>query len=133
MSSAPGRHPSANPLPREAGEPGAGCRRIGRYIRGLLRIRHGECVPSGRRPSVPTTTRPRDGLRPSGPSDVSRRLDMFYSVASPDWKPGQPLTPAGALLFRTRSEAEAFAPDCPSVAVAVRFDQHWRVIRPQGA
>ena len=47
---------------------------------------------------------------------------MFYSVASPDWKPGQPLTPSGALLFRTRSEAEAFAPEAPAVAVAVRFD-----------
>lgn len=58
---------------------------------------------------------------------------MFYSVASPDWESGQPLNPVGALLFRTRSEAEAFAPDGPAVAVAVRFDPRWRVVRPQGA
>ena len=57
---------------------------------------------------------------------------MFYSVASPDWKPGQPLTPAGALLFRTRSEAESFAPEAPAVAVAVRFDERRRAVRPQG-
>lgn len=57
---------------------------------------------------------------------------MFYSVASPDWKPGQPLTPAGALLFRTRSEAESFAPEASAVAVAVRFDEHRRAVRPQG-
>jgi hypothetical protein len=57
---------------------------------------------------------------------------MFYSVASPDWKPGQPLTPAGALLFRTRSEAESFAPETPTVAVAVRFDEKKRTVRPQG-
>ena len=30
----------------------------------------------------------------------TQEVGMFYSVASPDWKPGQPLTPAGALLFR---------------------------------
>ena len=57
---------------------------------------------------------------------------MFYSVASPDWKPGQPLTPAGALLFRTRTEAESFAPESSTVAVAVRFDEKKRMIRPQG-
>ncbi|WP_435017131.1 hypothetical protein TA3x_004724 [Tundrisphaera sp. TA3] len=57
---------------------------------------------------------------------------MFYSVASPDWKPGEPLTPAGALLFRTRAEAEAFSPDSATVAVAVRFDEKKRLIRPQG-
>ena len=57
---------------------------------------------------------------------------MFYSVASPDWKPGQPLTPAGALLFRTRSEAELFAPEAPAVAVAVRFDPRRCEVRPQG-
>lgn len=57
---------------------------------------------------------------------------MFYSVASPDWKPGQPLTPAGALLFRTRFEAESFAPESATVAVAVRFDEAKRVVRPQG-
>jgi hypothetical protein len=57
---------------------------------------------------------------------------MFYSVASPDWKPGQPLTPAGALLFRTRSEAELFAPEAPAVAVAVRFDPGRCEVRPQG-
>lgn len=58
---------------------------------------------------------------------------MFYSVASPDWKPGQPLTPAGALLFRTRSEAESFAPDAPAVEVAVRFDDRLRAVRPRDA
>jgi hypothetical protein len=57
---------------------------------------------------------------------------MFYSVASPDWKPGEPLTPSGALLFRTRSEAESFAPEAPAVAVAVRFDAMRRIVRPQG-
>lgn len=57
---------------------------------------------------------------------------MFYSVASPDWKPGQPLTPSGALLFRTRSEAETFAPECRAVAVAVRFDPKRSEVRPQG-
>jgi hypothetical protein len=59
--------------------------------------------------------------------------EMFYSVASPGWEPGQPLTPAGALLFRTRSEAESFAPGAPAVAVAVRFDGHLRAVRPHGA
>ena len=58
---------------------------------------------------------------------------MFYSVASPDWKPGQPLTPSGALLFRTRSEAELFAPEASAVAVAVRFDATRSEVRPQGA
>ena len=57
---------------------------------------------------------------------------MFYSVASPDWKPGQPLIPAGALLFRTRSEAELFAPEASAVAVAVRFDPARCEVRPQG-
>jgi len=57
---------------------------------------------------------------------------MFYSVASPEWTPGQPLTPSGALLFRTRSEAESFAPEASAVAVAVRFDSGRRVVRPQG-
>jgi hypothetical protein len=57
---------------------------------------------------------------------------MFYSVASPDWKPGQPLTPSGALLFRTRSEAESFAPEASAVAVAVRFDARQSMVRPQG-
>ena len=57
---------------------------------------------------------------------------MFYSVASPGWMPGQPLTPSGALLFRTRSEAESFAPEAPAVAVAVRFDPARREVRPQG-
>ena len=58
---------------------------------------------------------------------------MFYSVASPGWKPGQPLNPVGALLFRSRSEAESFAPDGSTVAVAVRFDERWRVVRPRGS
>jgi len=57
---------------------------------------------------------------------------MFYSVASPEWKPGQPLTPSGALLFRTRAEAELFAPGAPAVAVAVRFDPRRCEVRPQG-
>ncbi len=57
---------------------------------------------------------------------------MFYSVASPEWKPGQPMTPAGALLFRTRSEAESFAPEASAVAVAVRFDERRLEVRPQG-
>ena len=57
---------------------------------------------------------------------------MFYSVASPGWTPGQPLTPSGALLFRTKTEAEMFAPDASAVAVAVRFDAGRRVVRPQG-
>ena len=57
---------------------------------------------------------------------------MFYSVASPEWKPGQPLTPAGGLLFRTRSEAELFAPEAPVVIVAVRFDRKRCEVRPQG-
>ena len=35
---------------------------------------------------------------------------MFYSVASPDWKPGQPLTPAGSLLFRSRGGGEPRLP-----------------------
>ncbi|WP_435010945.1 hypothetical protein P12x_002235 [Tundrisphaera lichenicola] len=74
-----------------------------------------------------------DGSRLFNPSFDPRKLDMFYSVASPDWKSGQPLNPVGALLFRSRSEAEAFAPDSPTVAVAVRFDQEWRIVRPQGS
>ena len=57
---------------------------------------------------------------------------MFYSVASPDWKPGQPLNPTGSLLFRTRSEAELFAPEAPTVAVAVRFDPRRCEVVPQG-
>ena len=57
---------------------------------------------------------------------------MFYSVASPDWKPGQPLSPSGALLFRSRSEAESFAPEASAVAVAVRFDPRRSEVRPQG-
>ena len=57
---------------------------------------------------------------------------MFYSVASPGWKPGQPLIPAGALLFRTKAEAELFAPEAPAVAVAVRFDPRRFEVRPQG-
>lgn len=57
---------------------------------------------------------------------------MFYSVASPDWMPGQPLSPSGALLFRSRSEAEAFAPEASAVEVAVRFDERRRVVRPRG-
>jgi hypothetical protein len=68
-----------------------------------------------------------------GFSDDSRKLDMFYGVASPSWKPGQALSPADDLLFRTRSEAEAFAPGSMAVAVAVRYDPQWRVVRPQGA
>ncbi len=58
---------------------------------------------------------------------------MFYSVASPDWTPGRPLTPSGALLFRTRAEAEAFAPEGQAVVVAVRFDAgraEVRALRP---
>ena len=58
---------------------------------------------------------------------------MFHSVASPDWKPGQPLTPAGALLFRTDAEAAAFAPDAVVVTVAVRYDAASRLVRPSGA
>jgi hypothetical protein len=58
---------------------------------------------------------------------------MYYGVASAAWKPGQSLSPAEDLLFRTRSEAEAFAPGSRAVAVAVRYDQQWRVVRPQGA
>jgi hypothetical protein len=57
---------------------------------------------------------------------------MFYSVASPGWEPGQPLTTAGALLIRTRSEAESFVPGAPAVAVAVRFDALPRTVRPYG-
>ncbi len=53
---------------------------------------------------------------------------MFYSVASPDWKPGQPLTPAGALLFRSRAEAESFAPEATVVGVAVRYDTTTRIV-----
>ena len=56
---------------------------------------------------------------------------MFYSVASPDWKPGQPLAPAGALLFRTEAEAASFAPEAAVVAVAVRYDLKGRAIRPR--
>lgn len=57
---------------------------------------------------------------------------MFYSVASPDWKPGQPLAPAGALLFRSRAEAESFAPEAPVVTVSVRHDASTRSVVPQG-
>ena len=57
---------------------------------------------------------------------------MFYSVASPDWKPGQPLTPAGALLFRSRAEAEAFAPDAAVVGVTVRYDSAARAVVTAG-
>ena len=53
---------------------------------------------------------------------------MFYSVASPDWKPGQPLTPAGALLFRSKSEAESFAPEASVVAVAVHYNASTRLV-----
>ena len=56
---------------------------------------------------------------------------MFYSVASPDWKPGQPLAPAGALLFRSRAEAASFAPEAAVVAVAVRYDSSRRSITPR--
>lgn len=56
---------------------------------------------------------------------------MFYSVASPDWKPGQPLAPAGALLFRSRAEAASFVPDASVVAVAVRYDSARRAITPR--
>ena len=57
---------------------------------------------------------------------------MFYSVASPDWKPGQPLAPTGALLFRSRAEAESFAPEAPVVTVSVRHDASTRSVVPQG-
>ncbi len=57
---------------------------------------------------------------------------MFYTVASPSWKPGQPLTPSAALLFRTKAEAESFAPDATTVALAVRFDASRSLVRPQG-
>lgn len=57
---------------------------------------------------------------------------MFFSVASPDWKPGQPLAPVGALLFWSRSEAEAFAPDASVVAVLVRYHSATRAVIPQG-
>jgi len=57
---------------------------------------------------------------------------MFYGVVSPGWTNGQPLSPSGALLFRTRSEAESFAPEASAVAVAVRFDPSRQVVRPQG-
>lgn len=53
---------------------------------------------------------------------------MFYSVASPDWMPGQPLTPAGALLFRTEVEAESFAPEAVVVGVSVRYDTTTRIV-----
>lgn len=58
---------------------------------------------------------------------------MFHGVAIPGWEPGQALSPAGALLFRTRSEAEHFAPQAPAVAVAVRFDERRQVLRPEAA
>ncbi len=57
---------------------------------------------------------------------------MFYTVASPDWKPGQPLTLSAALLFRTRSEAESFAPDASTVALAIRFDASRGLVHPLG-
>ena len=58
---------------------------------------------------------------------------MFYSVASPDWTPGRPLAPTGALLFRSKAEALAFAPGGQGVAVAVRFDSSRSEIRPRRA
>jgi len=61
-----------------------------------------------------------------------REVAMFYSVASPDWKPGQPLAPAGALLFRTLAEAASFAPDAVVVAVAVEYDATKQTLRAQG-
>jgi len=57
---------------------------------------------------------------------------MFFSVASPDWKAGQPMAPVGALLFRTRLEAESFAPDAPVVAVSVGYDATTRTVSPTG-
>jgi len=57
---------------------------------------------------------------------------MFFSVASPDWKPGQPLAPVGALLFRTRLEAESFAPEALVVEVLVRYHSATRAVTSQG-
>ncbi len=57
---------------------------------------------------------------------------MFYTVASPDWKPGQPLTASAALLFRTKAEAESFAPEASTIALAVRFDAIRGLVRPLG-
>jgi hypothetical protein len=57
---------------------------------------------------------------------------MFYSVASPGWTPGRPLSPSGALLFRSKAEAEAFAPEAEAVEVAVRFDGRRKVVLPKG-
>jgi hypothetical protein len=57
---------------------------------------------------------------------------MFYGVASPDWRPGHPLSLSGALLFRSILEAKSFAPEASSVAVAVRFDARRNEVRPEG-
>ncbi len=57
---------------------------------------------------------------------------MFFSVASPDWKPGQPLAPSGALLFRTWAEAESFAPDASVVAVSVCYNASTRAVSARG-
>jgi hypothetical protein len=57
---------------------------------------------------------------------------MFYAVASPGWRPGQPLNPSGGLLFRSKAEAESFAPEALAVAVAIRYDARRSEIRPQG-
>ena len=55
---------------------------------------------------------------------------MFFGIASPDWKPGQSLSPVGSLLFRTRSEAAAFAPEATVVAVSLCFDSTNRAVKP---
>ena len=49
---------------------------------------------------------------------------MLYTVADEGWSPGSalPSSPSRAGLYRTRSEAEAAAPGCPLLAVAVRYD-----------
>jgi hypothetical protein len=56
---------------------------------------------------------------------------MFYTVASPEWQPGQPLTPPAA-LFRSKAVAESFAPEASTVALAIRFDESRGLVHPQG-
>jgi hypothetical protein len=57
---------------------------------------------------------------------------MFYTVASPEWKPGQPMTLSATLLFRTKAEAESFAPEASTVALAIRFDESRGLVHPHG-
>ena len=59
---------------------------------------------------------------------------MLYTIADPESSTGRPLQaiPAGAPLFRRRSEVESAAGPRPKLAVAVRYDVARGALVPEG-